>query len=366
MKNIWKMPLFGLLLAAYAADGQTNQTNSNWSLQLNATGQRSMLLGVSEPLEMSQMQGVDFAFGLTGRMNLSEKVGFRSGAYFRQTKLRYGYQLESQGDLGPAPGLEVVRATVGIDIPLMFDFQLYERGSSSFRWLLGTALHVDIEKRDEYYQYPIGAGPGQASHQPVSLSLTTGFEYALKLGDSHRLLFAPQIGFTIPDRSAYAFSDFTPNVSLMTTGFRTTLEFDGVTRKAIPREGADAAKDRKNVVLIGYGGRSYNQSLNLSYERRLLHLNFARLYSSTSVGAGFYGVFGATGLVASVGGERNALDFGLMAGYIGELNSIDLVPELGYRFTADNGITARLYMSYWSELSEITPAALGLSFGKAF
>ncbi len=366
MKNIWKMPLFGLLLAAYAADGQTNPTNSNWSLQLNATGQSSRLLGVAEPIGMSQMQGLDFAFGLTGRMALSENVGFRSGAYFRQTKLHYSYDAEGLADIVPNTGLEVVRATVGIDVPIMFDFKLYERGTSSFSYLLGSALHVDIEKRDEYYQYPIGTGPGEMNHQPITLSLITGFEYALRLGDSHRLLFAPQIGFTIPDRSSYAFSDFTPNVSLMTTGFRTTLEFDGVARKTLPKKGADGAKDRKNVVLIGYGGRSYNQSLNLTYERRLFHLNFARMYSSTSFGAGLFGLYGTSGLVASVGGERNALDFGLMAGYIGELNSIDLVPEVGYRFTANNGITGRLYMSYWSELSAITPAALGFSFGKAF
>lgn len=363
MKNLAIAGFAALMLCVPVRALKAQENPSNWNLQLNAAPQYSRLLGVNEPLPVSEFQSVDYAIGLTGRMQATPNLGVRSGVAIRRTTFLYGGEVTLNNVLGqPVSGrFETRRRMVGLDVPLLFDVRIAGGESAQLRWLIGAALHIDFEFRNDYVLLPVERSPKPITHQPVSLSLMTGFEVSVPIADRYRLLFAPQLGVGMPNNSAYAFADFSPSVSLMTAGLRVSFEFEALEPRAY-----DDERQRKNNVMVGYGGRAYQQGGALIYERRLVDLDVLRLYSSTSIGAGPYGLFGATGAVASVGRLRHAADFGLLAGYIEDVDRGQLLPEVGYRYTTASGLVGRFYMTYWPAMKEVNPAAFGVSFGKAF
>lgn len=353
---------FGVLLHSSSAFAQNSeQAASAWSLQFNGSPQVSRLIGIDDDPSVSRNENVDYAFGLTGQTALSAGFGVRSGFAIRRTRFRYGYEMPTDGNLPVVGHYEVRRTTFGIDVPLIFDVSLFGSEGPELRWLFGAGIHFDLQKNDDYLNLLPELWP-TASHQPMYMSLMTGLELAVPVASDWRLLIAPQVGFTLPDRSAFAFNDYTPSASLMTASLRATVELPPMVRK--PRE--EPAVQRKNVVMIGYGGRSYLRSGNITYERLLGHSGGLRTYASASGGTGPYGFFSSAGIIAAVGGPVNALDLGLSIGYVGSLGTVAPVPELGYRFSARSGLAGRLYMSYWEPLRYISPMSMGVSFGKAF
>ncbi len=363
MKNLAIAGLAALMLCMSANAVKAQDNKSNWNLQLNAAPQASRLIGVNEPLPVSEFQSIDYSFGLTGRMQATPNLGIRSGVSIRRTSFRYGGDI-SFSDLTGQPQIdrfEAKRRMLGLDVPLMFDVRLAGGEGAQLRWLIGAALHIDFEFRNDYTQLPVEITPKPITPEPVSLSLITGFEVAVPVADRYRLLFAPQIGLGMPNNSAYAFADFSPSVSLMTASMRVSFEFESLERRTYEGE-----RQRKNNVMVSYGGRGYQQGGALIYERRLLDLDVLRLYSSSSIGMGPYGVFAATGAVATVGRLRHAADFGLLAGYIEDVDRGQVLPEVGYRYTTASGLVGRFYMTYWPAMKEVNPASFGVSFGKAF
>lgn len=363
MKNLAIAGIVALALCLPVNALRAQENPSNWNLQVNAAGQVSRLIGVDEPLPVSEFQTVDYAFGLTGRMQASPNFGVRSGVAVRRTTFLYGGDVTLTNVLDqPVSGrFEAQRRTVGLDVPLVFDVRLLGDEGMQLRWLIGAALHADFEFKNDYKQLPVESTPKPITHQPVSISFMSGFELAVPLADRYRLLVAPQLAMGVPNNSAFAFADFSPSVSLMTAGLRVSVEFESLEPRTYEDE-----RQRKNNVMVSYGGRAYQQGGALIYERRLIDLDVLRLYSSTSIGAGPYGLFAATGAVASVGRLRHAADFGLLAGYIQDIDRGQILPEVGYRYTTASGLVGRFYMTYWPDMKEVNPASFGVSFGKAF
>lgn len=363
MKNLAIAGYAAILLCAPASALKAQENQTNWNLQLNTALTTSRLIGVNEPIPVSEFQSIDYAFGLTGRIQATSNLGIRSGVSIRRTTLRYGGDISIPNSVGqPVIGrFEAQRRRLGLDVPLMFDVRLAGQNRAQLRWLIGAALHLDFDFRNDYTLLPVESTPTPITPEPVSLSLLTGFEIAVPLAERYRMLIAPQVGVGMPSNSSYAFADFTPSVSLMTAALRVSLEFESLEPRVTEGEAPG-----KNTVMIGYGGRGYRQGGALTYERLLLDLDLMRLYSSTSIGGGTYGLFGATGAVASVGRSHHAADFGLLAGYIQDIDRGQVLPELGYRYSASSGWVGRFYMTYWPVLKEVNPAAFGVSVGKSF
>ncbi len=350
-----------LVMAGLCATGVA-QTQTSSSIQFNVEPRFSRLLGVEHPVNVNHLNALDLGFGLTGRIALNERLGFRAGASLRTTRFRYAAALPPSFDLPDDAVYVVDRKTYGIDLPLVFDTRLAAGKAGELRWLFGAGIHIDFEKYDDYFMLPEGFHPQAATTNAVSLSLISGFEWWLPITDSHRIAVAPQVGLGMPDRSTYAFNDQSPAVSLMTGSVRFTFE---MAQRETPRGSGEENRDR-NGWFIGYGGKSYVQSLHLGYERLLLNHKPFRVFANASGGYGLLGSFATLGATAAIGGEVNAVDVGLSAGYSGALNALMPVPEVGYRYTPKSGFTARIYSAYWPEMQFLTPATIGVSLGKRF
>ncbi len=341
------------------------QEEPRTSLQFNLTGSTSWVVGTNESEIISSVFRLDPAFGLTGRRALKPEFGVRFGAYFARTSARYTINVPLSTNVPELQEVEITRSRLGLRIPLTFDVALANSEKLRFAWLIGALMTVDFEDRNTYRFVNVDEPPAltQGKQLPVGLAFQTGFEWVFHLNGGRALAVATELTATAPNNTSYAYSDFTPSASLLSTGVRVTYQLAAEPPK--PRENSDH-KPRRNAVLLGFGGRTYNLSGNIGYERQVLELNWLRTALHITGGYGLFGAFGSAGAVASIGSRSHALDLGFAYGYIGELERGGGVVEYGYRYTSAKGFVGRAYFNYWGELKALSAAALGVSLGKAF
>lgn len=341
------------------------QDSPKASIQLNMSASTSQVVGVDESDIVSPIFKVDPAFGLTGRMVLAHPFGIRFGAYFAQTSARYSMDVPAGPMLPAFQQVTITRTRLGLRVPLTLDVAIASTEKMRFAWLVGALMYIDFEERNTYRFANLPEIPetSAGSQLPVSMALETGFEFVFPLKGGQALGIATEVSASVPNNSSYAYSDFSPSASLLSAGLRVTYEL--AAERAKPSESGNE-QNRKNTVLMGYGGRTYNRSGNIGYERQILELRYLSASLQATVGYGSYGAFGSTGGVVSVGSSKHALDLGLAWGYIEDLNRSAGVFEYGYRFTSLNGIVGRAYFTYWGNLAFLGASAVGVSIGKAF
>ena len=341
------------------------QEQSRTSLQFNLSGSTSWVLGTNESEIISTVFRLDPAFGLTGRTAAKPNLGIRYGAYFARTSARYTINVPLSSNLPDIQEVEITRTRLGLRIPVTFDIALASSERMRFAWLVGALLYVDFEDRNTYNFVSVENPPALTSgdQHPVGLAFQTGFEWVFHLENGRAMGLAAELSATMPNNTSYAYSDFSPSASLLSAGLRVTYE---LAAEPLKMRDTSSEKQRKNVVSLGYGGRSFNQSANLGYERRVLELNWLRASIQATGGYGLYGLFGTVGPVASMGSSKHAFDLGYALGYIGELEQATGVFEYGYRYTSAKGFVGRAYFNYWGDMSFLGATAVGVSFGKAF
>jgi hypothetical protein len=352
-------------LALFITHASFAQEQPRTSLQFNLSGSTSWVLGTNESEIISTVFRLDPAFGLTGRTAAKPKLGIRYGAYFARTSARYTINVPLGSNLPEMQAVEITRTRLGLRIPLTFDIALANSERMRFAWLIGALMHVDFEDRNIYNFVNVENPPAltQGQQLPLGLAFQTGFEWVFHLKNGRAMALATELTATAPNNTSYAYSDFSPSASLLSAGLRVTYEL-----AAEPPKTRDKSpeKSRKNVVSLGYGGRTYNQSANIGYERQMIELNWLRASLQATGGYGTYGLFGTVGPVASMGSSKHAFDLGFGLGYIGELEQADGVFEYGYRYTSAKGFVGRAYFNYWGDMSFLGATAVGVSFGKAF
>jgi len=360
-KHIWSVVALALLFTHASRAQEKPRTN----LQFNFTGSSSWVTGINESEIISSVFRLDPAFGLTGRTAARPKLGIRYGAYFARTSARYTINVPLSSNWPEMQYVEITRTRLGLRLPLTFDVALANTEKMRFAWLIGALMYADFEDRNIYNLVNVETPPeltrGQ-QHQ-VGLAFQTGFEWGFHLKNGRAMALATELSATMPNNTSYAYSDFSPSASLLSAGLRVTYELAAEPHKT---RDVSSEKSRKNLVSLGYGGRSYNQSVNIGYERRVLELNWLRASIQATGGYGTYGLFGTVGPVASMGSSKHAFDLGFGLGYIGELEQADGVFEYGYRYTSAKGFVGRAYFNYWGDMAFLGATAVGVSFGKAF